>query len=109
MINRREFAVAGAGLVALAPFGALAAGDEDARLALLIDTFFQEDLRQRPEQATQLGLDKGANADLKSQLSDASAAGKLPSRRRRAQHQGRRDGDPLADAGAAQARDRRDR
>jgi uncharacterized protein (DUF885 family) len=75
MINRREFAVAGAGLVALAPFGALAAGDEDARLALLIDTFFQEDLRQRPEQATQLGLDKGANADLKSQLSDDSAAG----------------------------------
>ena len=74
MINRREFALAGAGLIALAPRGALA-GDEDARLAVLFDTFFQEDLRQRPEQATQLGLDKGANADLKSKLGDDSAAG----------------------------------
>ena len=37
--------------------------------------FFQENLRFRPESATNLGLDKGPNADLKSRLSDESLAG----------------------------------
>ena len=36
---------------------------------------FQEDLRLRPEGATQLGLDTGQNAGLRSKLSDQSAAG----------------------------------
>jgi uncharacterized protein (DUF885 family) len=47
----------------------------DARLSALFDVFFAEDLRRRPEGATQLGLDTGANADLRSRLSDNSAAG----------------------------------
>ena len=48
---------------------------QGAGLDGLLDRFFQENLRQRPESATQLGLDKGADADLKSKLSDASPAG----------------------------------
>ena len=47
----------------------------DATLHRLFDQLFQEDLRLRPESATQLGLDKGANADLRFKLSDQSAAG----------------------------------
>ncbi|HSM95468.1 MAG TPA: DUF885 family protein [Rhizomicrobium sp.] len=46
-----------------------------AKLNGLMDTFFQENLRENPETATILGLDKGANADLKGKLSDESAAG----------------------------------
>lgn len=75
MLNRREFTMAGAGAAALAPRSAMAAPEDDARLDALLTAFFQQDLRQRPEQATQLGLDNGANTDLKSRLSDGSAAG----------------------------------
>lgn len=49
--------------------------DPDTDLNALFDRMFAEGLRQRPEQATQLGLDKGPNADLKSKLGDDSAAG----------------------------------
>ena len=60
-----------AGAWARSPTGpAQGAGLDD-----LLDRFFQENLRLRPESATQLGLDKGADADLKSKLSDASPAG----------------------------------
>ena len=48
---------------------------QDAALHRLFDAVFQEDLRLRPESATQLGLDKGADADLRSRLSDTSPAG----------------------------------
>ncbi len=48
---------------------------EAGKLNALFDAFFQENLRQNPESATQLGLDKGTNADLKSKLRDVSAAG----------------------------------
>ena len=44
-------------------------------LNALYDQFFQDDLRRRPEQATELGLDKGPNADLKAKLQDVSGAG----------------------------------
>ena len=54
---------------------AAAANPTAAKLDGLMDTFFQENLRESPEQATILGLDKGANADLKGKLSDESAAG----------------------------------
>jgi uncharacterized protein (DUF885 family) len=47
----------------------------DARLDALMDAFFQENLNQNPESATQLGLDKGADAGLKSRLRDESSAG----------------------------------
>jgi len=53
------------------------AGAQAARQPLtpLLDQFFRERIRLRPESATQLGLDKGPNADLKGRLSDGSPAG----------------------------------
>jgi uncharacterized protein (DUF885 family) len=71
-LNRRETLLAG--VAAAAPLPALAADNEDARLTGLFDTFFAEDLRQNPERATLLGFDKGANAPLKSKLTDESLA-----------------------------------
>ncbi|WP_329637760.1 DUF885 domain-containing protein [Phenylobacterium sp.] len=64
---------AAAAAVGLAP-RALAAGDP--QLSALFDAFFKEGLQQRPESATQLGLDKGANAGLKGRLDDGSSAGR---------------------------------
>ena len=75
MLNRRDLILAGTSAAALVPFAAAAQTSEDARLTALFDAFFQEDLRRRPEGATQLGLDRGSNADLRSKLSDGSAAG----------------------------------
>lgn len=53
-----------------------AATAEDGKLLALFDAFFNEGVDESPEQATSLGLDKGARAALKSQLSDASRAGR---------------------------------
>jgi uncharacterized protein (DUF885 family) len=79
MLDRRAFlltsAAAGAA-TALPARAAVAAAAPSPELAALFDAFFQEGLRQRPEGATQLGLDKGANADLTGKLSDASEAGR---------------------------------
>jgi uncharacterized protein (DUF885 family) len=75
VLNRREIVLSTASAAAVAPLGARAQAPQDAALASLLDAFVQEDLRSRPESATQLGLDVGANADLKSKLSDGSAAG----------------------------------
>jgi uncharacterized protein (DUF885 family) len=79
MLNRRDLIISAATAVAFSPLGARAQGPdrakEDARLDVLFDAFFQEDLRQHPESATQLGLDVGPNADLRGRLSDNSAAG----------------------------------
>ena len=74
MLDRREllFSTAAA---ALLPGAALAAGSEDARLNSLFDSIFQAELRRNPEGATQLGLDKGANGDLKYRLRDESLSG----------------------------------
>ena len=44
------------------------------RLSKLLDAFFEEALDDAPELVTQLGLDKGARADAKRRLSDASLA-----------------------------------
>ena len=74
MLNRREALLATAAVSAL-PMAAGAQTAEDARLNTLFDQFFQENLREHPESATNIGLDKGPNADLKSRLSDDSAAG----------------------------------
>ena len=60
---------------AAGPALAQAEGSGDAALAALLDALFQEGLQQRPESATQLGLDKGADAGLKARLNDDSAAG----------------------------------
>ncbi|HEY5337903.1 MAG TPA: DUF885 family protein [Rhizomicrobium sp.] len=79
MFNRRQLlATTASAAVALAlPRAAFADAPNATATQLngLMDTFFQENLRQNPEGATQLGLDKGANADLKSKLRDESAAG----------------------------------
>ena len=48
---------------------------EEAKLNALMTAFFGEYLTQNPEGATQLGLDSGANAPLKSRLRDESPAG----------------------------------
>ena len=80
MLNRRDFVLTTAAAT-LAP--ALSAGAQtvpDAQLNTLFETFVQEDLRAHPESATMLGLDKGANADLRNRLSDNSAAGRATAR-----------------------------
>jgi uncharacterized protein (DUF885 family) len=74
MLNRREALFASAAITAI-PLGVDAQTAEDARLNALFDRFVQQNLRARPESATNLGLDKGTNADLKSRLSDDSSAG----------------------------------
>ena len=64
-INRRTLlqTSAAAALASLPPVPAHAAGDA-ATLNTLFDTIFQEGLRQNPQFATNIGLDKGPNADL---------------------------------------------
>jgi uncharacterized protein (DUF885 family) len=71
--DRRQFlagtAAAGA-LAAAPPLRAQAASP----LSTLFDGLVQAQLRRSPEQATNLGLDTGANADLRAKLSDQSPA-----------------------------------
>ena len=72
-MDRRSFLASGATL-ALLPFAespAMAAmaqgsGSGDARLNALFDRIFQRQVRESPRFATQLGLDTGANAKLRS-------------------------------------------
>ena len=72
-MDRRHFLVAsGAAALSLAaaPKAAFAAaGSGDAELNALFERIFQENVASSPEQATSLGLDKGANAALKHRLS----------------------------------------
>jgi uncharacterized protein (DUF885 family) len=84
-MDRRSF-MASAGALALSaglPGCALApvetpgmGGTEDSRLRSMLDRFFYERLQLSPENATNLGLDKGERAGLRSLLDDYSAAGK---------------------------------
>ena len=79
-MDRRTFLTT-SGLVvagtALAPAELLAqAGTGDAALNALFERIFMEAVARSPELATSLGLDKGPNAALKSQLSPAPAAGR---------------------------------
>jgi len=77
MLDRRELLSSAAITIAASalPWPALADAPPDPKLAALFDAFFQEGLRRNPEGATQLGLDTGANADLRGKLRDESAAG----------------------------------
>ncbi len=76
MIDRRHFLGGSAALaVAAGSEGVVAQNTPSTRLTALFDTLVQEQLRRSPEAATNLGLDTGANADLRSQLSDQSPAG----------------------------------
>ena len=75
--RRRLLMTAAAGAAALAPNATLAAAGRgrphaDAQAAGLFDDICQDLLGRHPESATALGLDKGANAALKSRLSDGS-------------------------------------
>jgi uncharacterized protein (DUF885 family) len=77
-MDRRTILQGGAATMVLAavPRGALAQTPVPASpLTALFDDLVQAQLRRSPEGATNLGLDKGANADLRSALSDQSAAG----------------------------------
>ena len=94
-MRRRDFIslAASASALALAPglahAQAPAAGEAAAAggaLAPLWDSFLQEELQLSPEFATSLGLDKGANAQLKSRLDDRSPAGRAASRKLNADH-----------------------
>ncbi len=76
MIDRRHFLGGSAALaVAAGSEGVVAQATPSTRLTALFDTLVREQLRRSPEAATNLGLDTGANADLRSQLSDQSPAG----------------------------------
>jgi uncharacterized protein (DUF885 family) len=76
MLDRRQLLSAGASAAALvAAPAARAQSPESARLAALLDVFFQENLERQPESASQLGFDKGKNAGLKFKLEDVSTAG----------------------------------
>ena len=85
MLSRRhllkDFAAGASALAlytAIAPASRVLAavpGSEGAKLMTLLDSFFTEDLKRGPENATQLGLDKGELASLKSKLEDKSPAG----------------------------------
>lgn len=90
MLDRRQLLGAGASAaaVAIASRGWAAPSDPaaGARLTALLDGFFQEGLEAQPEGATELGLDKGANAALKSRLEDVSSAGMAKARAQNAEH-----------------------
>jgi uncharacterized protein (DUF885 family) len=76
MIDRRHFLGGSAALaVAAGSEGVVAQNTPSTQLTTLFDTLVQEQLRRSPEGATNLGLDTGANADLRSQLSDQSPNG----------------------------------
>jgi uncharacterized protein (DUF885 family) len=75
VFNRRNLLITAAS-AAVTPAFAQTPSDADAALNRLFDQFMQEGFQARPESATQLGVDKGALASLKSRLSDESAAGR---------------------------------
>ena len=73
-MDRRSFLITSASVAALpltesaARAATTKAGSGDGRLNALFEQIFQEQVRNSPELATGLGLDKGANAALKSKL-----------------------------------------
>lgn len=77
-INRRQLLAGTAAVGFAGPALAQAGADANAdqRLLALFDAMFAEGIADSPERATALGLDTGANAGLKSRLSDYSRAGR---------------------------------
>jgi len=87
MLDRRQLVLAAAStaLAAAAPKGdRKPAGGPAAQLDRTLDDFFAEDIAAEPELATQLGLDKGAHAGLKSRLHHAGVADLAAEKRRTA-------------------------
>jgi uncharacterized protein (DUF885 family) len=82
LLSRRAFLLSSAavGLAACTPMartGSASSGGAVARARGLYEAIFERLLAASPETATDLGLDTGARAGLKSQLSDMTEAGKL--------------------------------
>src|SRR3954449_10173526 len=79
-MDRRSF-LASSATIALLPMteglgvaaAAAQAGKDDARLNAAFESIFQEQVRNSPEEASSLGLDKGPNAELKSKLDTRTA------------------------------------
>jgi uncharacterized protein (DUF885 family) len=83
MLDRRQVLGTGASAAVLAVASrgqAAPATGQVAKLNLLMDQFFQENLVAQPENATELALDVGANAVLKSKLEDVSTGGMAKAR-----------------------------
>ena len=81
--TRRDLLIGSAATVALATTSLRAQTPGPAgKLAPLFDGLVQAQLRHSPEGATQLGLDTGANADLRAQLSDQSPAARAAGKAR---------------------------
>jgi uncharacterized protein (DUF885 family) len=90
MLNRRALLASATAAATFASFSTARSTDAPATpLNALLDAFFQENLRANPERATQMGLDRGANADLRTRLTDQSFAA-VKDRRARTQDQLRR-------------------
>src|SRR5688572_17637200 len=80
LLNRRHFllgSTAATGALALGGCAGMAPRSDSAATRSLYDSIFEGMLRAAPEMATGLGLDTGERAYLKSQLADASPAGKM--------------------------------
>jgi uncharacterized protein (DUF885 family) len=84
MLDRRQFLLTTTSAAAAAAIPAQLFGQPAAsgspQLATLFDSLFNEQLRQNPESATLLGLDKAANADLRAKLSGADDAARSAAR-----------------------------
>ena len=80
MLSRRTLLSSAAALSLVPTMLRASEPGEATKLNALMDAIFNENLRRNPEGATQLGFDKGANADLKSKLRDESVAGKAASK-----------------------------
>jgi len=96
-MDRRQFLIAAAlagGAAGLPPFASqvFAAESSDVQLRALLDTFFEEDLAERPQWATVLGLDTGSHGSLRSQLNDFSVDGRAKSTERHRQRLARLQG-----------------
>jgi uncharacterized protein (DUF885 family) len=72
-LDRRQV-MAGAGAAAVSVGLPAIAAEPKTALYALFDQFFEADLRDSPEQATSLGLDKGPHADARTRLSNRSIA-----------------------------------
>ncbi|HYJ31254.1 MAG TPA: DUF885 family protein [Allosphingosinicella sp.] len=78
MFDRRTFLLSSAALGFLGASGCATSGprqsatDRDRSLDFMLSTWFQEDLRENPTFATNLGLDTGELSFLRGQLGDAS-------------------------------------
>ena len=87
MIDRRRLLLTAAATAAVAPSLAqaqvqTASTDADGRLNTLLDGWFEADIDESPEQATSLGLDKGARAGLSGRLSQAGPEAILKDRQK---------------------------